>query len=368
MIKIAANSVTICALFLCSGMMAMAGSPYNPTIPAPGSGFRPHVTQPSLKQNPVISRSLGHTQRSVVQIHQYIAITKNRARKQGVVKAGGVRWNCKGNRCMTHAAWTRPTVQVCRALARMVGVIQSYGMRGVSLKAKGVKRCNTGVAIARKNSQLASRRIVVRAPVLAPPRAVNVISKPLQPSPSIGKPTLVRQGGFIPPKQPLHRGQTGNGSAETEEDIVEDNSLPLEKKVMNVLNKLMRKKEAGVDSTTREVSKLAGTSTGTKFQPAHRGGFAPPPKGGFASAGISVHQPISPPNERTSGSFSRRIRTAELSAVGTGESVIPGVFTPYNVRTGVLSVTGTGESVIPGVFTPHNIRTGVLSVTGTGRI
>jgi len=61
MIKITINSAIACALFLCSGTMAMAGSPYNLTIPALGSQPKPHVAQPALQPKPVISRSVGHT-------------------------------------------------------------------------------------------------------------------------------------------------------------------------------------------------------------------------------------------------------------------------------------------------------------------
>jgi len=59
MIKITFNSAIACALFLCSGTMAVAGLPYNMTIQAPGSQSKPHVAQPALQPKPVISRSVG---------------------------------------------------------------------------------------------------------------------------------------------------------------------------------------------------------------------------------------------------------------------------------------------------------------------
>lgn len=60
MIKTTANSMMAGAILLCSSVIAMAGPPYNLTGSAPGAQFTPHVAQPSLKQKPVISRSLGH--------------------------------------------------------------------------------------------------------------------------------------------------------------------------------------------------------------------------------------------------------------------------------------------------------------------
>jgi len=239
MTKICANSIVVCAMVFFSSIVVMA-APDGFSPPAQGPKFTPHVAKPALQTRPVISPSLG--QQSAVSTHRYIAITKNKARRQGVVTAGGTRWNCKGNRCTTNAAWPRPTVQKCQALARMVGGIQSYGVRGISLKSKGIKRCNIGVVATVRNNQLAPKRIVVKAPVLAPSRIARTISKPLRLSPSVGKPPVVRQGGFTPPKRPLHSSQTGNIPAKMKEGKYR--SMPLEKQTMVLLNNIQKKKEA----------------------------------------------------------------------------------------------------------------------------
>lgn len=60
------------------------------------------------------------------------------------------------------------------------------------------------------------------------------------------------------------------------------------------------------------------------------------------------------------------IRTAELTATGTGRLATFLPFAARSIRTEVLTVTGTGRlaTILP--FAPKSIRTDVLTVTGTG--
>ncbi len=126
------------AMFLFSSATAIAGSPYNLTIPATGLKFTPRVVRPARPQfNPQLAQPAPETRpvisrpvRIIAPSFPYTAMTKSRVRRQGVVSAGGARWNCNGNRCTTNAVWARPSVQACKALARSVGAIQSYGKRG----------------------------------------------------------------------------------------------------------------------------------------------------------------------------------------------------------------------------------------------
>jgi len=200
MIKITVNSAIACALFLYSSTMAVAGSPYNLNIPAPGSQFRPHAANPSLRQKPVINRSLGHVQRPAVSIRKYIAITNSRARRQGAVSAGGVQWQCKGNRCTTKAAWARPTVQTCKVLAGAVGAIQSYRTRGAGLIARDIRSCNAGIIIARAHKMpkavSINHGLAARAPTIAPHSPVrDIAGLPYKPLVTHAPPA---RGGFAP--------------------------------------------------------------------------------------------------------------------------------------------------------------------------
>ncbi len=177
--KVNSIRVIASAMFLFSSATAIAGPPYNLTIPATGLKFRPRVAQPAgLQFNPRLARPAPKTKpvlsrpvRIIVPAFPYTAMTQSRARRQGVVSAGGARWNCTGNRCATNAAWKRPTVQACKALARSVGPIRSYGKRGADLNESDIRLCNAGIITARpgrKPGPVFNRGLAAGMPVFAP--------------------------------------------------------------------------------------------------------------------------------------------------------------------------------------------------------
>lgn len=78
--------------------------------------------------------------------YTYTAETLAPAQKQGIVKAGGLSWRCQGARCTVTGPWASPGVGACKALAREVGEIRSYGRAGRQLAAAELRQCNAGVA------------------------------------------------------------------------------------------------------------------------------------------------------------------------------------------------------------------------------
>jgi len=221
---VARLGVTAVSILIFSSATAMAGSPYNLTIPAPGAQFRPHVAKPSLNQNPVVNPSIGHARQLVHSFRKYTATTKARVRRQGVVSAGGASWNCRGNRCTTQTAWTRPTVQTCKSLASAVGAIQSYGKRGAMLNATDIRSCNAEIIAVRSTRMPVTNfnhrfAVGTQVPVMPPPVHGSAAPPhtPLSRPPMIGRTTLnmpaSRQGGFAPATAPSAKGSTSGGKS-----------------------------------------------------------------------------------------------------------------------------------------------------------
>ncbi len=126
---------TVIPLLWC-GVSAMAG-PYS--LPTPGSKIEPQQPKPSLSAKPTISRSAGHA----VKTYFYTAATQQQAHKQGVVAVKGARWNCRGKRCTTTAAWATPPLKACKALAQVVGPLRMFGKTGAAISNQALKRCNS---------------------------------------------------------------------------------------------------------------------------------------------------------------------------------------------------------------------------------
>ncbi len=81
-------------------------------------------------------------------LFQYTAETATRARTQGVVAAGGLKWTCVNNRCTISGPWPTPAVAACQSLAAAVGAMRSYGHPGLQLNAAQLAQCNAGLAVA----------------------------------------------------------------------------------------------------------------------------------------------------------------------------------------------------------------------------
>ena len=72
----------------------------------------------------------------------YTAETHDKATEQGQVEAGGILWNCRGYECVTELVSDKPDAKDCRALARKVGSISSYGHEETVLSPNALSRCN----------------------------------------------------------------------------------------------------------------------------------------------------------------------------------------------------------------------------------
>ena len=88
-----------------------------------------------------------------------------------------------------------------------------------------------------------------------------------------------------------------------------------------------------------------------------------------AGVRLTIPGPANPPAAAAaSRSYPVRIRTADLTATGTGVLATFLPFAPRSIRTEVLTVTGTGMLATFLPFASKSIRTDVLTVTGTGVI
>ena len=120
---------------------------------------------------------------TAAETYQYSADTTAPARRQGMVSAAGINWNCQGPRCTTSGPWATPSVDACRALAREVGPVRSYGHKGRMLTAGELQQCNAGVPTG-PTSGLATSVTGGLRPVAPPPGAPA--TKPPGTPPSAG--------------------------------------------------------------------------------------------------------------------------------------------------------------------------------------
>jgi len=316
-------SVTVSAMFLFSSAIAMAGSPYNFTLPPPGAIGTPHVATPSLRQRPVINPSLGHAQRSAGSVRKYIAMTKSKARRQGTVSAGGASWNCTGNRCTASTTWVRPTVQACKALAGAVGAIKSFSKRGAGLDAGKIRSCNAGIVTVRVNRKTRTtfnRGLAARAPVFAPRLSARGVTGLPRTPPAVHAPPV--RGGFTP---------------RATSRLAPNTRLPGNGGFAPALR---------VPPATRNLHKLTRKRSGNRAG----GGFAPR-TGGGAVPGFRV-----PGGSRTDTSGQALEMTGKAGAAG-------GVRTVTSAQ--ALEMTGkTGAGAVGGVRTVTSAQ--ALEMTGLG--
>lgn len=123
------------ALSLLLTAPAQAAAPTS--VPAGQVPFQPQIqVQPELQyKQPQVRPSLQGTVE---------ARTGSRARVQGAVTLGALRWHCKGSRCTAPGGDTAVSVAACRALAARVGAVTGFGRRaGKQLSAGELKLCNT---------------------------------------------------------------------------------------------------------------------------------------------------------------------------------------------------------------------------------
>lgn len=87
-----------------------------------------------------IAAVLAHA--AVAADYTYVAVTEHTVRTEGKVEVGTLTWLCYGQRCTIHGALDEQGVAACRALARVVGPIQSYGRPGRVLDSAELACCN----------------------------------------------------------------------------------------------------------------------------------------------------------------------------------------------------------------------------------
>ena len=107
-------------------------------------------------------------------IAPFTADTAAPAKRQGLVSAGGLNWQCQGARCMASGASALFNLASCQALAREAGPIRSFTSAKQTLSAPELSRCNLGIG---------SGTGVGIAPLVAPLAGLPSVSNP---SPSGG--------------------------------------------------------------------------------------------------------------------------------------------------------------------------------------
>ncbi len=79
--------------------------------------------------------------------YRYTARTQDALKQSGRVRAGSLRWACRGKACTITGPWPVPGVSACNTLAKRVGRIVEYGHPGRKLNNRQLARCNQGLAV-----------------------------------------------------------------------------------------------------------------------------------------------------------------------------------------------------------------------------
>lgn len=154
-------------LLISSGMTsAVAG---NAALVSPG-----HLLRPTINVVPHQARQ-----------YHYRAVTRAAVRKRGQVRASTLTWQCQGTGCTISGPWPTPAVGACRALAKQVGAIQSYGHAGRKLSTAQLKQCNAGITVAVRRPVRKQIRQAIARPVINAPRSraqiAPVVTRPGHP-------------------------------------------------------------------------------------------------------------------------------------------------------------------------------------------
>ncbi len=280
----------------------------------------------------------------------YTAETEDLVKKQGKVRAGGLSWTCKGKRCAITGPWPTPGVSACKALAKEVGQIKSYGHAKKKLNAAQLNQCNADVP------SVASK---------LPPKS---------------KPGFAPKGGWVAGKD---KGKKGPGPST--HSLGPEN---LQKKHITSL-KSVRKPNSVKGGEDAESAKQ---SMSQKHRGLGKGGFVPTQKGSsgmkdrtpFSGKGprgfvplesALVLKTINPKGELTMTGIGTSRKTiapgGELIMTGMGFS--PDIITPNGeltmtgIREGVKVISPAGTLMMTGAgFSPRTITpAGELKMTGT---
>ncbi len=104
----------------------------------------------------VVALLLGMSLQAEAATYDYTAITKNKSAKaNGQVQAGSLRWHCSGSTtCRISGPWPAPGLGACRALAKIIGPIASYGHPKKYLPSDQIDQCNKGIASYKKRAPI----------------------------------------------------------------------------------------------------------------------------------------------------------------------------------------------------------------------
>lgn len=135
----------ILVTILVVSLVGLTGTSYGAEPPTPK---QPSVksAKPRLPLKSAPSAQPGRSFKRAPQTYRYTAYLEESTQRQGTVAVAGVKWECKGRRCM--AQMHRPTLQVdaCRALAKLVGKVHAYGHGSMKLNRHQLKQCNASVS------------------------------------------------------------------------------------------------------------------------------------------------------------------------------------------------------------------------------
>ena len=205
-------------------------------------------------------------------VYQYTAETAATANKQGTVLAGGLNWNCMGNRCSISGPWPTPAVASCKALATLVGSIRSYGHnQGAQLDASQLAQCNAGLSVLPAKS-------MVTQPLAAQPLAPAISTLPVSKTPAPGL-TVPASPPGVPLPYP---------NADKKSPDVPANNRHSDR---SVTSKDFTEITLPIPPAPGRATALPGPKSATSpaTAPAPQNGFAamPAPKGGFAAVPAS---------------------------------------------------------------------------------
>ena len=134
--------------------------------------------------------------------YDYTAVTKNKsANAQGPVQAGSLTWQCTGgNTCRISGPWPVPGLGACRALAKMIGPIDSYGHPKKILTSDQIDQCNKGLVTNENRGPVVGKIVAPTAGVSsAPPVASKDTSAPVSSLGSIAATSEPIKETIVPP-------------------------------------------------------------------------------------------------------------------------------------------------------------------------
>ena len=85
---------------------------------------------------------LGLVSGAHAQSYVYEAVSEAGMRQTGQVEAAGIVWTCNTKSCVSEGPWPEPGMEACRALARAVGPLASYGHQKAQFDAAQLAECN----------------------------------------------------------------------------------------------------------------------------------------------------------------------------------------------------------------------------------